>query len=142
MVKPKEESKAMTQHGDNRKVGHAQPERMREHAVWLEDVDRWRADHRRLIEMVATAQSAVLEQDAALEGHVREIYEHEMLRLKKESRNPEATAPNEDSNLLETRKHLEINHARARAVHERLAKHHERIKELIEELLAGVGQPM
>ena len=39
-----------------------------EHAIWLEDIGRWRSEHRCAAALLAQAQAALLEQDAALES--------------------------------------------------------------------------
>lgn len=122
-----------------RKTQYDHLEDASEHTFWLQDVEHWRADHRRLIELLAKSQMAVLEQDAALEGHVAEIHAHEMHRLRHEvSMNDDAETPE----MAEKHKELEAGHARARAAYQRMAEHHERIGRLIEELQRGLNKAM
>ena len=49
-----------------------------EHAIWLEDIGRWRAEHRRAASMLAQIQAALLDQDAALETHAETVRTHEL----------------------------------------------------------------
>jgi hypothetical protein len=49
-----------------------------EHLMWLEDVERWLAEHRRAPAMLAQAQGVSLEQDAVSEADAEIVRAHEL----------------------------------------------------------------
>lgn len=114
-----------------------------EHAIWLEDIGRWRSEHRRAAAMLAQAQAALLEQDAALESHAETVRSHE-LQVQRHER--AAALPQLDNNdrvhdLSEDPHHeYQAQHDRAREAHQRINQHHDMIttevRHLTEKLLA------
>ena len=56
-----------------------------EHTMWLEDIGRWRGEHRRTAAKLAQVQSALMEHEAALESHAETVRAHElhMVRLER-----------------------------------------------------------
>ena len=48
-----------------------------EHVMWLEDIGRRRSEHRRAAAMLAQAQVALLDCDAALEEHAEIVRAHD-----------------------------------------------------------------
>ena len=49
----------------------------RKHAAWQEEIDQWRAEHRRALETLEQATLFVQEHDALLDHHSEAIVEHE-----------------------------------------------------------------
>ena len=98
-----------------------------EHVFWLDDAEQWRADHRRMLKLLMEAQAAILEQDAALDTHIRDIHLHDTARLRHmfiDARG--GTDLVTQTALDEMHRELEIKHAQSRVAHERLSEHHER----------------
>ncbi len=110
-----------------------------EHATWFQEAQHWKAEHRRLLGLLDKARDAVLEQNAALDTHMRAIHEHEMQRLRHELSGSNAPTQGE---LAETHKRTEVSHAQSREAHERMAKHHERIHTVIDQLAGALDEPM
>lgn len=109
-----------------------------EHAIWLEEAVQWRDEHRRILAMLAKTQAAILEQDAALDSHLRQIHRHEMLRLRHEL----TADPKQADELAATHRTLEEAHAQARQAHKRMADHHDNLRKLVEELTAETERAM
>ena len=114
-----------------------------EHVFWLDDAEQWRADHRRLLKLLMEVQSAILEQDAALDSHIRDIHLHDTARLRHQFLDARGgTDLVSQTALDEMHRELEIKHAKSRAAHERMSAHHERLIGLIEGLLQATREPM
>ena len=114
-----------------------------EHVFWLDDAERWRADHRRLLRVLMEVQSAVLEQDAALDAHVRDIHLHDTARLRHQYLDARGgTDLVSQTALDQMHRELEIKHARAREAHKRMSAHHDELSRLIESLMEDVREPM
>lgn len=115
-----------------------------EHVFWLQDAEAWSDEHRNMLRKLMQAQSAVLEQDAALGAHIREIYEHDKARLRHELAAASSQTRNAaaEAEVAAVHRRLEVAHGRARAAHGRMRAHHQRLGDLVESLLEAVREPM
>ena len=116
-----------------------------EHVMWLEDIGRWRSEHRRAAAMLAQAQAALLEQDAALESHAETVRSHELLV----QRHEQAVAARErgvgeafNDAMGESHREHQGKHDQAREAHQRIKDHHTMITVEIRRLSERLSAPM
>jgi hypothetical protein len=116
-----------------------------EHGTWMEEIRRWRGDHRRVTAMLAQVQSALLEDDAAREAHAESVHAHQW-RMR---RHEQAVAEHhrdryrlEDDPLAESHHEFQAKHERAREAHQRIKERHETVMAEIERLFDKLKAPM
>jgi hypothetical protein len=109
-----------------------------EHVMWLEDIGRWRAEHRRAAAMLAQVQAAFLEQDAALEAHAETVRTHE-LRVQRYERGGSEV---DHDKLADSHQELQAAHDQAREAHQRIKTHHGMVTGEIRRLLKKINDPM
>jgi len=116
-----------------------------EHAMWLEDIGRWRAEHRRAASMLAQAQAALLDQDAALEAHAETVRAHE-LRVQWHEREIAVQARDSgrltNGTLVSSHHEYQVEHERAREAHRRIKEHHGIVTAEIRRLSKKLGAAM
>jgi len=108
-----------------------------EHVMWLEDIGRWRSEHRRAAAMLAQAQVELLDCDAALEEHAEIVRAHES-RVQRHERaiaDEGRGVRKADHDLLADRhQELRAKHDQAREAHQRIQAHHAMVTAEIERL--------
>lgn len=116
-----------------------------EHVMWLEDIGRWRSEHRRAVAMLAQAQAALLEHEAALESHAENVRGHELhVQRHERALAAQQRAANAASRDVLEDSHLELQnkHDQAREAHQRIKEHHHvvtaEIRRLSEKLSASM----
>jgi len=116
-----------------------------EHVSWLEDIGRWRTEHRRAASMLAQVQAALLEQDAALEAHAETVRAHE-LRVQRHEREiaRDERSGNEvdDEKLADLHRRFQVEHDRAREAHQRIKTHHGIVTSEVRRLSEKLNAPM
>jgi hypothetical protein len=103
---------------------------MYEHLKWLDDIERWRAEHRQAAATLAAAQADLVEAKHALESHAERIGRHDMLNRRHEraiTQHLSDASGIEMEKLVSRHRQLEAEHARAREVHEIVKAHHRRV---------------
>jgi hypothetical protein len=95
----------------------------REHAAWLADYGRWRAEHREALAMLAKVQAAILERESALERQAAEIQSHQLELADYNLIGGEPGTPDPEKELAA---HAELaeQHERAREAYERTKREH------------------
>jgi len=97
-----------------------------------------------MLALLAKVESAILEQDAALDAHLQEIHRREMLRLRHEllAHTAAAADPKQAEELSATHRKLEAGHAQAREAHQRMTDHHDNLQKLVQELVDETERAM
>lgn len=105
----------------------------REHAAWLEDYKRWRAEHRQALEMLVKVQAAILERESALDREAAEVQSHQLELAEYELIGCVEGPPDPEKELVA---HAEFSkkHERAREVYERTKKQHVNVVGEVEKL--------
>lgn len=116
-----------------------------EHAMWLEDIGRWRTEHRRAAAMLAQVQAALLEHEAALEAHAETVRAHE-LRVQRHEREmaehePAGSEADRDE-PADSHQEFQAEHDRAREAHQRIQAHHGMVTAEIRRLSEKLSAPM
>jgi hypothetical protein len=95
----------------------------RDHATWLADYGRWRAEHREALAMLVKVQAAILERESAIERQAAEIQSHQ---LELADYDLIGCGPGTPDPEIELAAHAEFaeKHARAREAYERTKKEH------------------
>jgi hypothetical protein len=116
-----------------------------EHVMWLEDIGRWRTEHRRAASMLAQVQAAFLDQDAALEAHAETVRAHES-HLQRHERAIADELRGADAadceRLAAEHQELEAKHVQAREAHQRIKAHHGMVTAEIRRLSEKLNAPM
>jgi hypothetical protein len=113
-----------------------------EHLGWLEEIDRWRADDRRVLAMLEQLKSSLHRQEASLEEHAAAIRRHQD-QLQRHERSiddhEQAGESREHGQLAEAHERLATCHEEERALHRRFRDNHrqvlaelDRLSELLE----------
>jgi hypothetical protein len=116
-----------------------------EHVVWLEDLLRWRTEHRRAAAMLAQVQAALLEHEAALEAHAETVRAHQsyVQRQEQATADPRQSGGEDDPTQSgEAHQHFHAEHDRARQAHRRIRAHHELVTAEILRLAEKLNAPM
>lgn len=116
-----------------------------EHVMWMEEIGRWRADHRRAASMLAQTQAALLEQDAALEAHAETVRAHEsrLHRHEREIAEHQRGSRDLDDNVsVASHRALQAEHDQARDAHGRIRMHHETFVAELLRLSKKLSAPM
>lgn len=109
-----------------------------EHREWLEDIARWREEHRRATAMLTAIREAWDKAEVALEEHVGQIQTHEeqLHRLEQMFRDHGLTADDVGAGaLVAEHQKFEAAHAAARKVHEKMQDLHFGVMTEVFELL-------
>lgn len=109
-----------------------------EHRDWLEDIARWRNEHRQADAMLEAIKAAWNEAEATLDEHARQIQVHE----EHLDRHEQAFRDNvwivddiEDESSMAEHESLELVHAAARKVHDEMRHLHSGVMAEVFELL-------
>jgi hypothetical protein len=134
-----------------------------DHEAWLEDIEGWRTEHRRASEMLARAQTALLDGEAALEAHAETVRalrsyvrrhewamaDHERVgsevehdELAESQQDPQAGDEVEHDELTGAHEDFSAKHEQARAAHQRIKEHHSTVTAEITRLLEELTAPM
>jgi hypothetical protein len=95
----------------------------REHAAWLVDYGRWRAEHREALAMLARVQAAILERESLLERQAAEIQSHQLELSDYDLIGVDSGAPDPATELA-AHAEFEQKHSHARKVYERTKQEH------------------
>ena len=116
-----------------------------EHVMWLEDIGRWRGEHRRAAAILAQAQVELLDCDAALEEHAEIVRAHESRVQRHEraiaDREPGVREADQDL-LADWHQELQAKHDQAREAHQRIKAHHGMVTAEIRRLSEKLNAPM
>ena len=116
-----------------------------DHVTWLEDVGRWRAEHRRAASMLAQIQAALLDHESALEAHAETIRVHEsrLRRHEREFANQERGGTETDHGKVKhPLQEFQDEHGQAREAHQRIRTHHGMVTAEIKRLFEKLTAPM
>ena len=116
-----------------------------EHVMWLEDIGRWRTEHRRAAGVLVHVHTALLDQDAALEAHAETVRAHELRvqRHEREIADHERGGSEVDHNeLAGWHQEFQAEHDRAREAHQRIKAHHDMVTAEITRLSEKLDAPM
>jgi hypothetical protein len=117
----------------------------REHVMWLEDIGRWRSEHRRAAPMLARVQAALLDQNPALEAHAETVRAHE-LRVQRHEReiadHERGGVEVDHDKLADSHQEFQAEHDRAREAHQRIKTHHGMVTAEIRRLSEKLNAPM
>ncbi len=109
-----------------------------EHTMWLEDIGRWRGEHRRAAAKLAQVQSNLMEHEAALESHAETVRAHELhiVRLERAIADEDRGLADADhEELANSHEGLQAKHDQARDAHERIKEYHDVVAAEIARLL-------
>ncbi len=116
-----------------------------EHVIWLEDIGRWRAEHRRAASMLAQIQAALLGQDAALEAHAETVRAHESHTQQHEraiADHKRGDSEADHDTRADLHQELQAKHDQAREAHRRITTHHGMVTAEIRRLCEKLNAPM
>ncbi len=117
----------------------------REHAMWLEDIGRWRTEHRRAAAMLAQAQAALLEHEAALESHAETVRRQQSLVQRQErtlaERQGGRVSPDQDEQPGVERAYRD-EHGHTHEAHQRIKEHHAMVTSEIGRLSQQLSAPV
>jgi hypothetical protein len=106
--------------------------------IWLDEVQRWHAEHRRAASMLAAARENVLETEAKLDSHTATILaedsqwrQHDR-EVGKRSRNGKRVGR---GRLRQEHQELESAHTQASEAHEEMKRRHQSVMAEIRQLL-------
>lgn len=107
----------------------------REHATWLVDYGRWRAEHREALAMLVKVQAAILERESAIERQAAEVQSHQLELADYDLIGGGPGTPDPEIGLAA---HAEFaqKHQRAREAYERTKREHINIVAEVEKLFA------
>jgi hypothetical protein len=116
-----------------------------EHKKWLEDIERWRVEHRRAADMLGQVQAALLDHEPALDSHAETVRGHELYL----ERHQPAVAGRELSGsetdqgkLADSHRDFQAKHDQAREAHRRIGMYHGRVTAEVARLLDRLNAPM
>ncbi len=118
-------------HRDNRQERY-------EHAMWVEDVARWEAEHAQAAAWLLEVQKAWDQTETAMRSHRRIVRAHELQLQRHEKAIGDSWFDGSDAEherLAAAHERLRVRHRQAEAIHEQLRQHHEAIMAEIPELL-------
>ncbi len=134
-----------------------------DHLMWLEDIGRWRTEHRRATASLTQARAALADAEAALESHAEAVQAHQSRvrhhakvitarerasrdfepdELLKQREELSAAGEIDYDALEQTHRELQKTHEQARKAHQRIREHHFHVTEEIARLLAKLNAPM
>jgi len=116
-----------------------------EHVMWLEDIGRWRTEHRRAASMLAQVQAALLDQDAALEAHAETVRAHQLRMQRHEweiAHRERGDSEVDHDKPADSHQEFRAEHDRAREAHQRIKAHHDMVTEEISRLCEKLNAPM
>ena len=117
---------SMTAHEEH---GRAQ----RKHAAWLEEIQQWKADHKRALSTLADVITFVEEHDALLDHHAEAIGEHEK-RLQEHEAAIAASRGGEDE------PEVAAEHRQLEELHHQVLEQHNRFKGRHPALIRQIAQ--
>ncbi len=104
-----------------------------DHRVWLDDYERWRAEHRAALAMLVKVEEAILEREVAMEDQAAEVQAHELELQKFDLIGIESFNPDPEKQIAENTDFTQ-RHRRARDAYERTKQQHVDVIKEIEEL--------
>ena len=108
-----------------------------DHAAWLEDVRRWRSEHRQALVNLTKLQMAILQHDVELESYANQIRSHE--EHLREYETAQCESGFHDFDKLEARRlKLAAMHNQRRQEYDQTRARHVKALAEIETLLRGV----